>query len=164
MISHVALRPVEGCSQGGQWQDASRSMACSGPTMPVTSGDRRMRDGSRAGNRGAGRRIRAHARSRPLSAGQKGGQHLAPRLAGITIDHRPPALPHQARATLGSPDRSASGPAQLWGVVPHQGAQPDRGTPHGKMVLAMAVGGRTRGGRIVQRLARLLGTLPPRPA
>jgi hypothetical protein len=97
-----------------------------------------------------------------LMAVQEGLQQPAHGLEVITRAQCPPALPPQALAAQFGPDRSEEGTAKLWDVVHSKREPPQRGPHHGKMLLAMSGGLRAVVALIFQRLACLIGHLPPR--
>jgi hypothetical protein len=115
-------------------------------------------------HRAASRGVRAPARPMPLIAVPEGFPQRVPGRQGIALAQRPPALPPPALAPQFGPDGAAEGPAPRLGWVHQQRPPHARGTHHSQMVLALPVVGLTVRALLLQRLDRLIGALPPRPA
>src|SRR3989442_4833558 len=97
-----------------------------------------------------------------LQAVKQGCEALPHRLQGIIIKQRPHALPPQPLAAAFCPDGSEPRTAPLWRLVDHRRQPHHQGTPHGELLLAMAVGVLTVVALIFQGIARLIFNLPPR--
>ena len=142
----------------------NRHLGGFGQTPPATIGERRGYEPTPPRKPWDVRAIRAQEGVRLLHTRLEGFEHLSHGLQAVVRAQRPQALPHQALAAQFGPDRSEEGTATLLGVV-HQTRQPHPpGTHPRKMWRARAVMVRKMVALGFQRLARLMCTLPPRPA